>query len=212
MQILHTRTAQSAGRGDLGGKQAPLGTGISPKHLSAHPSGLDESFRNGVPSLLGRWWRRTKTTVVGGLFIIHIFCVPATGAGNRHRHRQPAGNRRRAPATGAGNRHRRRQPAGHRHHRRRPSVTAASHRHEPPAPVTNRCPPPATVYRTRAPRTGNQQQGSGKCQLALSNRARLPSSDHTFGLSCDKKSKRICTIKTQQRYRKDINRYTKKDR
>ena len=111
--------------------------------------------------------------------IIHIFCVPATGAGNRHRHRQPAGHRHRqpAPATGTGNK-----------------------------------PAPATGHSVPEQRTGNRQQGRGKCQLALSNRTRLRSSDHTFGLSCDRKSKRICTIKTQQRNRKDINRYPKKDR
>ena len=50
----------------------------------------------------------------------------------------------------------------------------------------HRRPPPATVYRTSEPGIGDR--AAVNVQLALSNRARLPSSDHTFGLSCDKKS------------------------
>ena len=131
--------------------------------------------------------------------IIHFFCVPATGTGTGHR---PAP----APATGTGTGNRRRQPA----------PAPATGRQPAPAPATGtgtgNKPAPATGHSVPEQRTGNRQQGSGKCQLALSNRTRLPSSDHTFGLSCDRKSKRICTIKTQQRYRKDKNRYPKKDR
>ena len=94
-------------------------------------------------------------------------------------------------------------------------LRSGNRRRQPaPAPATGagNKPAPATGHSVPEQRTGNRQQGRGKCQLALSNRTRLRSSDHTFGLSCDRKSKRICTIKTQQRNRKDINRYPKKDR